>query len=251
MLSFLAGRINTQIIGKTIKVYQSLPSTMDKARDEALKNDSEGLVVVALEQTEGRGRMGRKWITGEGGLAVSVLLKPDIRPLYELTMLGGLAILRTCKALGVTGAGIKWPNDVLVSDKKAAGVLVECRTGEGGYCIVGMGINVNQLPELLPNMPVEPTSLSLELGKTINMAECLGLLLKFADELYVDISTGGSLFEEWRQNLVTLGHKVSINTLNGERQGMAIDVNPHGSLVIKSPEGELITITAGDVNLKP
>ncbi len=241
-------KIDTKVIGKTIKVYPSLPSTMDKIRQFAMNSADEGLVVVALKQTEGRGRMGRKWITGEGGLAASVLLRPVFEPQYEFIMLGGLAVLQTCKTLGVDDCGLKWPNDVLAGEKKIAGVLVEYQAGENGFYIVGMGININQAPDVTQHMTIKPGSLAHQLGKKIDITDFFALLLINFDRLYREICSGHSPFQLWKQNLITLGQGVCVKTHDREICGLALDVNADGSLMIKTRTGEIITVIAGDVS---
>ena len=222
---------------------------MDECRQLGFQKAAEGFTVVALEQTSGRGRVQRQWFTPRGSLAVSILLYPGMQKASEVVMLGALSVIETCQSLGIPGCGIKWPNDVLIQGKKVAGVLVETHGGTPSFTVLGIGLNVNIIPEIVTGMQIPRTSLAGEAGCPLDLTGCLITLLKSADMLYRMSTSGTPLFEIWRRNLITLGEKVNIRGAAGSWQGVATDVNPDGSLLVRTADDKIITVTAGDVNL--
>jgi len=223
---------------------------MDKARDEARAGAKEGLVVVSLEQTRGRGRLGRTWVTPTGGLAVSVLLEVPADRSYEISMLGAVAIQATIEQYGICNSAIKWPNDVLINSRKIAGILVESRSDNRntGQYVLGMGINLNVATMILGKTSFEPTSLHLETGRTIDIRDFLILLLIEADRFYDHVKSGKSLFYRWKSKLETLGKRVTVSTPGGKVTGLAQDVTPQGHLIIRHADGNTYEVLAGDVN---
>lgn len=141
--------LSTATVGHPLLVCRSVASTNDVAKDLALKGAPDGLTVLSIDQTAGRGRRGRTWVSfGEKAVYMSVVLKPEW-PAADVTwlgVLGGVAVAGALHELGVRNLSIKWPNDVLVGSRKIAGVLVEPRLGEEdlAFAILGMGVNVGQ-----------------------------------------------------------------------------------------------------------
>lgn len=147
-------------------------------------DDPEGAVAVADNQTEGRGRLGRRWTAPPGtAIAVSILLRPPPgAPIQQLSLVGGLAVAETVEEALQLSAQIKWPNDVMVNRRKLAGVLAEARDG---IVVLGIGVNVNQTQEQLPaNARTEPTSLRLETGSEVDRARLLAVILLRLEEAY-------------------------------------------------------------------
>ncbi|MBU0679108.1 MAG: biotin--[acetyl-CoA-carboxylase] ligase [Verrucomicrobia bacterium] len=145
----LAVGLHSDIIGHPVCAFAKVTSTMDVAKQLANAGAPEGLTVIAGEQTEGRGRMGRKWVsTGDKGLYLSVILRPSAscQDTDRIALFAGVAIAEALEVLGIKGTRLKWPNDVLIGKKKIAGVLIEPRTGAKGveFVLLGLGINVAQ-----------------------------------------------------------------------------------------------------------
>jgi BirA family biotin operon repressor/biotin-[acetyl-CoA-carboxylase] ligase len=247
-LQELEKKITTRFAGRKIYYYPSLPSTMDTAREKALKKEIEGAVVAAGCQTGGRGRKSRPWCSPEGNLFVSIICYPDEAWVAELVMCGALAVLETIKTLGVKNTGIKWPNDVLIGGKKVSGILVESRIMAGAinYGIVGIGINVNAEVDNLEKMVIPPTSLAAEIGEPVNLAELFECLISNFDLFYSQLKDGRSLLEQWKNELVTLGQKVTVEK-DSSFKGVACGVNASGNLILRLESGEEIVVTAGDV----
>ena len=142
--SEISSRLNTQFVGKKLYYYEVVTSTMNKAREKALKGAMEGTTIIADKQTSGRGRMGRVWLSPQGNLALSLILKPQLEHLPSLVMIASLAVLRTIKNSTNIDAVIKWPNDVLINGKKVSGILIESEVRDStvNYTIIGIGLNI-------------------------------------------------------------------------------------------------------------
>ncbi len=242
--------LKTNIIGKEIKYFKETESTNIIAREIA-RSVKEGTVIIAESQTHGRGRMGRKWISPEGGLWLSIILKPEIEPLHapRITFLAGLAVAKTISSYGLV-ARIKWPNDILIKGKKVSGILTEMEAGidQIDYCIVGIGIDANVDTELFPEEIRESsTSLKKELGKSINRVEFVQGLLERFEALYLRFKSDGfsSILEEWRNISATIGEWVKVTTRTRIIYGEAIGVDGEGALILETDEGKLEKIIAG------
>lgn len=223
---------------------------MEIARHEAEQGASEGTVVVADEQTVGKGRLQRLWLSPPGSVALSVILYPSAVRLPHLIMLASLAVVYSIKAVAGLEPAIKWPNDVLINDKKVCGILIEnkVRGNTVDYAIIGIGVNVNlkmaDFPELLP----VATSLSDELGRPVSRLALIRELLVAMERLYLALP--GSVYEEWRDRLVTLGKRVSVTWGDTRCDGIAESVARDGSLLLRQPDGSITRIVAGDASLR-
>ena len=247
----IRAELRTNVIGKDIKYFTETESTNIIAREIADSGD-EGTVVVAESQTGGRGRMGKKWISPEGGIWLSIILKPRIQPLYasRITLMAGVSVAKTIAGLGLP-ARIKWPNDVLINGKKVCGILTEigAEVDMVDYIVVGIGIDANVDTESFPEEFRETsTSLKKELGKDVNRAEFVqGLLLEF-EVLYLKFQKEGfsSILHEWRNLSATIGEWVKITTQTRTIYGEAIGVDNEGALILETGEGQLEKIVAGN-----
>ncbi|MDD5605142.1 MAG: biotin--[acetyl-CoA-carboxylase] ligase [Dehalococcoidales bacterium] len=250
--SGLAGKLPTRLVGRKVYYYRTLPSTMDVAREKGLEKELEGLVVVAGQQTGGRGRKGRFWLSPEGSLAISILCYPEKSQVAELVMCGALSVLATIEHFGVENAGIKWPNDVLIGNKKVSGILVESQimAETVTYAIIGMGINVNSDMSVYNKMTVPPTSLACAIGKEIDMRAVFCKLIENTDKLYTDLKNNISLLDQWKSRLITLGREVIVERGSTDLRGLARDVTPDGNLILQLESGKQVIISAGDVKLE-
>jgi BirA family biotin operon repressor/biotin-[acetyl-CoA-carboxylase] ligase len=244
--------LNTRLIGQRVIYYPSLPSTNELAREEARRGAGEGTVVIAEEQTVGRGRLKRAWLSPKGSLSLSVILYPGLEYLPSLIMLASLAVVRSIEAVSGLEAQIKWPNDVLLNGRKVCGILVESEVwGEVvSYAVIGIGVNVNLRMSDFPELSPAATSLSQELGGEVSLLALVRRLLVEMDRLYLVLPDGGSIYEAWRDSLVTLGQEVCVTSGKANYAGIAESVGRDGSLLIRRPDGSLIRIVAGDVTLR-
>lgn len=243
--------LKTSMMGKNIHYFKETESTNILARDMAGSVD-EGTVVIAESQTGGRGRMGRKWISPEGGIWLSVVLKPRMQPLHapRITLLAGVAVAKTIRNFGLP-AKIKWPNDVLINGKKVCGILTEIGAEMDSiqYIVVGIGIDANVDTETFPEeFRDSSTSLKNELGYDINRVEFVQKLLIELESLYLKFQKEGftSIIEEWRMMSATIGQWVKITTQSRIMYGEAVGVDSDGALILETGEGRLEKIVAGN-----
>ncbi len=242
----LAGRT----IGSRIHHYDRIGSTMDKARRLAAGGAAEGVVVIAEEQTAGRGRFNRAWVSPRGeNLSLSVILRPNAAALPYMNMAATLAVAGTVADISLLQPTIKWPNDVRVNGRKISGILIETEieTGGGVCAIVGIGVNVNFNPSLYPEIADISTSLFRETGERRNRTPVLQTLLERFDAAYAIVRGGGSLTAEWAALLDTLGRQVRLRTPGGVVEGVAEGVDAEGSLLVRRMDGSLFTAVAGEV----
>jgi len=245
--------LETRFVGQRVIYYPSLTSTMEVAKREAARRGAaEGTVILADEQTAGKGRLERVWLSPRGNIALSVILYPSLSYLPSLIMLASLAVVHSIEAATGLKSQIKWPNDVLIDGRKVCGILIESNV-QGStvkYAIIGIGINVNlrlaDFPEILPIA----TSLSDELGRDVSRLGVIRCLLVEIERLYLALSAGGSIYQEWRDSLVTLGRRVRVKTGQATYEGVAESVARDGSLLLRGLDGSLTRIVAGDVTLR-
>lgn len=242
--------LKTRFIGHRTIYRPRVTSTMEVARQEAERGAVEGTVVVAREQTAGRGRLQRAWLSPPGGLAFSIILRPTTDRLPYLVMVASLAVVYSIEAVTGLESGIKWPNDVLIKDKKVCGILIEnkARGSTVQYAVIGVGLNVNLNMADFPEFQPIATSLSDELGRKVSRLTLLRALLVEMERLY--LSLPGTVYEEWRGRLVTLGKRVNVRWGDTEYDGVAESVDSDGCLLVRQPDGSLVKVVAGDASLR-
>ena len=248
----ITNNLETRFIGQRVIYYPSLSSTMEVAKQEAQKGAAEGTVIIADEQTAGKGRIKRVWLSPKGNIALSVILYPSLAYLPSLIMLASLAVIRSLEAVTNLKLQVKWPNDVLANGKKVCGVLIESnvRGDVVDYAIIGIGVNVNLRPYDFPEIQATATSLSHELGRDVSRLNVIRRLLVEIERLYLTLLAGGSIYEEWRDSLVTLGRRVQVKSGKTIYQGIAESVTRDGRLLLRHSDGSLSKIVAGDVTLR-
>lgn len=248
----VVNNLETHFIGQRVIYYPKLASTMDVARGEARRRAVEGTVVVAGEQTVGRGRIKRSWLSPRGSISLSIILYPGVLYLPSLIMLTALAVVHSIEKVTGLKSQIKWPNDVLINGRKVCGILVESevRGDKVDYSIIGIGMNANFRVSDFPEISSTATSLSDELGCDVPSLDVIQCLLVEVEKLYLALQAGGSVYEEWRDSLVTLGRRVRAVSGETSYEGIAESVARDGSLLLRHPDGNLTRIVAGDVALR-
>jgi len=248
----ITNNLDTHFIGQRVIYYPSLTSTMEVAKQEAQLGAVEGTVVIADEQTAGRGRIKRVWLSPKGSLALSIILYPSVVNLPSLIMLASLAVVHSIGAVTGLRSQIKWPNDVLVNGRKVCGILIESsvRGNIVDYAIIGIGVNVNLRLSDFPEIQSIATSLSAELGRGVSRLSVIRRLLVEVEGLYLALQAGGSIYEEWRDSLVTLGRRVRVKSGKAVCEGVAESVAKDGSLLLRHSDGSLTKIVAGDATLR-
>jgi BirA family biotin operon repressor/biotin-[acetyl-CoA-carboxylase] ligase len=252
-------RLTTSFVGQALHYWEALPSTMDEAWRLARTGAPDGTVVLAEEQTAGRGRLERSWWAPAGSsLLLSVLLRPawPARKSQRLTMVCSLAV---CEAIAkVTGvrAEVKWPNDVLIEGRKVCGILTELdiRPVPGGEqlqtAVVGIGLNVNLDFEGAPPLMTPATSLMLAAGRRVSRLELLVELLSGIERRYEATREGRSYHREWAERMATLRREVQVSSATGTWPGVAVDVDVDGALLVRTADGSVRRVLAGDVTLR-
>ena len=239
----------TRTIGRRLMFFQELTSTMDEAARQAEAGVEDGTVVVAENQTAGRGRFGRSWVSRRGNLYLTIVLRPTLQALPFLSSLGGVAVVRAIREATGLRTRIKWPNDVLLDGKKVAGILVEI-SSEGEmvrHALVGVGINVSLDPAGMEGIASPATSLNTAAGRPVSREEVLRHFLQALDALYLQLTLGESPLVEWKGLLDTLGQRVRVSWQDEMHLGRAEGVDVLGNLQLRLDDGELVTLTVGDV----
>ena len=233
----------------SLKELQEVGSTQDLVRELAAEGAAEGTVVVAKRQTAGRGRHGRAWVSPDGGLYMSLLLRPPSSPaLQTLTLTASLAVVRGIEDATGLKAQIRWPNDVVIKDKKVAGVIAESSfTGAGlSFVIVGIGVNCNSsITSVDPSSPA--SNLAGELGRDIDIKHLRGSILEEFGTAYDEWLNGTDVIKLTRGVIRTIGRRIVITMKSGQDlEGVAQDIDQTGGLLLVRNERELV-IHAEDV----
>jgi len=248
----IADNLGTRFIGQRVIYYPSLASTNDAAKQEAQQGAREGTVVITGEQTAGRGRIKRAWLSPKGSIALSIILHPELAYLPSLIMVASLGVVHCLEKVAGLKPEIKWPNDVLINGKKVCGILIESEVKgkRADYAVIGIGINANIKPSAFPEIPPTATSLSHELGRDVSQLDIIRCLLAEIERFYLALPSGDAVYQEWRDNLVTLGKRVQVSSEETTYEGIAESVASDGSLLLRQSDGSLTKIVAGDVTLR-
>lgn len=250
--SDITRKLYTRFIGHRVLYYPEIDSTMEAARREALWGALAGTVILADRQTAGRGRLKRTWLSPPGCLAFSLIMRPNLTHMPSLLMLASLGIVYAIRGLTGLRPQIKWPNDILVNDKKVCGILIEndIRKNILHHSVIGIGINVNVTISDFPEIVSTATSLSDQLGKEFSRQDLLIRCLTEMDSLYQLLPDTAYIREQWVKHLVTIGQKVQVTWGDKVMIGIADSVNSDGNLLLRLSEGKLIEIVAGEVTLQ-
>ncbi len=234
--------------GWHLEITESTPSTNALIADRARAGAAQGLVAVTDHQTAGRGRLDRVWETpARTSLTFSVLLRPEIdaQDWTWLPLLTGYAV-QAALADRLPDIALKWPNDVLVEERKVGGILVErIETPSGPAAVVGIGINVAQS---LAELPIAlATSVELETGEPVDRTDLLSQVLGSLHGLQGLLADPEALRTAYADVCSTLGREVEVQLpAGGVRRGVALDIDSRGALVV-SADGGTFTVSAGDV----
>ncbi|MCP5467983.1 MAG: biotin--[acetyl-CoA-carboxylase] ligase [Deltaproteobacteria bacterium] len=242
--------------------FEKTDSTNRQAALLAKSGEPEGTLVIADCQTEGRGRLQRRWESPEAkGLYFTLILRPNLSPQQAplLTLLAGLALLRVLRVLGFENTLLKWPNDIWVNHKKLAGILCELVIQQGGhsskidYVLLGIGINVSQSQEDFPeDLQDIATSLFELSGQHYSRID---LLKKILEEIFIQIENfiqKGSSFmiEEWKRLSGFIGKKIIFEDAGKSYEATTLDLDHQGHLQVKLESGIIKSLIAEEVSLK-
>jgi BirA family biotin operon repressor/biotin-[acetyl-CoA-carboxylase] ligase len=247
----VASGLGTRWLGRKIAYYESIGSTNEEACRLALAGAPEGTLVLADEQTAGRGRLQRRWVSPRGqALLFSIILDPPLSPrdAYQLTMISSLACMHAVQHQTGLRLAIKWPNDLLLDGKKLAGILGELgQAGEQLCAVVGIGLNANVDLTPWPDLHEQATSLRQALGRPVPRLPLLQEILRHFEARYDRLCAGYSPYEEWAANLATLGRAVRVVTSEETLAGQASGADPDGALRLTLVDGTVRRVLVGDV----
>ena len=246
--------LETEEIGKEILCFRKVFSTNSIAKFLANHSAEEGTVLISEIQTKARGRLGKKWESPEGGIWMSLILRPKVPParIGLITIATGVAIAKSIRSLGLD-AKIKWPNDVLIHGDKISGVLTEVNAtfNEIDWVVVGIGIDSNlKLEDFPEDIRVGTTTLNEELPTDIDENELIAIFLNEFENVYQLYKDGEieTILKDWRDLSDTIGKYVNITQTGGKiTQGYVIGINNEGSLIIERQDGTLEKIISGEL----
>lgn len=250
--------LNTEYIGEKIYVFKEVMSTNTIAKFFAENQSNNGIVIISEKQTNAKGRSGKPWVSPIGGVWLSIVLNPNVdqTKLPLITLATGVAVDNTFKRLGIENAEIKWPNDLLINDKKVCGILIEsiAKFNAVESVIVGVGINVNidmdQLPE---DLREGSTSLKNETGKEFDENLVIKIFLEEFEKIF-----GMFINEEyetilklWRKNAYTIGKIVEVKKpFSKPFDAYVVGINKDGVLVVEKMDGTLEKVISGECIIK-
>lgn len=253
----VSSTLNTNFIGKQILHFDSITSTNDKAKKIASK-ENDGTVIISEEQTGGRGRLGRPWTSPKyKGVWMSIILKPEIDTMDvpKITQIAAASVVTTLLDMNIK-AYIKWPNDIIINDKKVCGILTEMsgEINKVNYVVVGIGLNVNSsIEDFDKELLSKATSLKIEenreFKRNILVANILNNFEKLYEELieYNNIDTSIKIC---KKNSILIGREIKIINRNRESFGKAIDLNSNGELLIQTKDGEIKPLISGEISVR-
>jgi BirA family biotin operon repressor/biotin-[acetyl-CoA-carboxylase] ligase len=250
--------LDTNYIGRNIYYFDTIDSTNIKAKTLAVNGEKEGTVVIAEEQTAGRGRLGRNWVSPKGkGIWMSIILRPKVDPMKvaKVTQVGAGAMSLALEDLGMDSY-IKWPNDIVIDGKKVCGILTEmsCELNMINYVIMGIGINVNlDKEDFEGEVSKVGTSLKIVSGEEQDRKKLLSLFLNRFEELYNPFKEKGDFTETikvCRKNSILIGKEVRIIRGDEERKVNVLNINDEGELVVRYEDGRVEDIVSGEVSVR-
>jgi BirA family biotin operon repressor/biotin-[acetyl-CoA-carboxylase] ligase len=244
-------RLRTRDVGREFEYFESVGSTMDIARERASTGASHGALILAEEQTAGRGRRGRTFYSPAcENLYFTLVLRLPLSAHRRLPVMVPLAVARAIRAVGVD-ARIKWPNDIWIGERKVCGMLIDAElTRDGGLGFPGIGVNVNGDPTDNPELRETATSIAREVGHPIPRETILADICNHLEDILGAVPT--AVIEEYRELSCTLGRAVSVAPLGGEPFGAtALSISDDGELMVRRGDGLVLAVNAADVSLRP
>jgi BirA family biotin operon repressor/biotin-[acetyl-CoA-carboxylase] ligase len=244
-------------IGRRIVYYPRIDSTNRAARALARQGDTHGWVVLADEQSAGRGRLDRSWQSAAGeDILASIIVYPGLSPAegFRLTMIASLAVVLALRRVCAVACGIKWPNDVFLNGKKLCGILSEGQAEQARmqFMVIGIGLNVNSSMAGRADLAHTAVSLRDATGEQHDRNALVIALLEEFDSLYADAGdpAGERIQQLWQQHAMMLGRRVTITNGDAVLRGIARGIMPDGSLIVRDDQGRDHAIVCGDLSLR-
>jgi len=250
--------LSTKCIGRSYFHFDTLESTNTKAKELASGPCLDGAVIVSEEQTTGKGRLGRQWVSPKHrGIWMSIILKPDIEPsgVPRIVHIAAAAVVLAMQEIGIK-ASIKWPNDIILNGKKVCGILTEM-SGEINhidYVVVGIGINANlELQDIPSEITEKASSLLIETGSEVDRKALSAKVLNHFETLYLDFLETGTIdasVKICRDRSILLGRDIRVISRNKERKAKAVDISIDGELIVQFEDGRIEPISSGEVSVR-
>lgn len=255
--SEIESRLDGGWIGKQVYFAEEVDSTNTWGKRLAEEGAPHGTLVVADEQTQGRGRRGRSWQSPRGtNISMTLILRPDLEPARAsmLTIVMGLSVAQGLKELLKLPVQIKWPNDAVLNGHKLCGILTEmsAQIDYINYVVVGTGINVN-LPEVPEELKDIATSLLIETGRRVNRAEVIGAVLRAFARNYESFLAAGDLtglLDAYNEILANRDRQVRVLDPKAPYEGVALGINARGELLVRKADGSVSEVYAGEVSVR-
>ena len=247
--------LNCVHIGSEVLFLPEIDSTNNLAKKYTKNNAKEGLVIIAESQTGGRGRKQKFWHSPpETGIYLSILLKPNLESehLPFITLLAGVSAISTINEFSHQEANLKWPNDILINNKKICGLLCEMtqKKNNSFYVIIGIGINVNQLPGQFPDsLKKTATSLRIVNGSPVDRLTVIRSLLTTLDHEYQLFLAEGksSVIKKWKLHTDLFGKRVAVKRGSIMITGTATNLDESGRLILRHDKGHYEAIDSGEI----
>lgn len=251
----LRGEVVAKRLGVKLHYFTELDSTNLQARRLAREGAPEGEVVIAERQSEGRGRLGRRWVSPPyRNLYCSLLLRPTLAPAHapQITLMAAVALADTVASFVTESPVIKWPNDILLRGKKLAGILTEssCDSGRIEFVVLGIGVNLNFPSAMMPQaIRHRATSLMEIAGQSISREDFLGRLIQDLDRWYGILQESGfdPVASRWQARFGLKGKRVRVETGTETLTGAAVGIDRDGALLVEDEQGQRRRVVAGDV----
>lgn len=253
----LSSRIHTNWAGKELEFYDSISSTNIRAKEAGEAGAAHGMLFVADKQTLGRGRRGREWSSPSGAnIYMSLLIRPDIMPdkISMLTLVMGYAVTEAIRHITKEEAYIKWPNDVIMKEKKVCGILTELSAERDyvHYVVMGVGINVKN-QEFQADIVTKATSIEAACGSKVSRSVLIQEILSEFEKAYDNFCSTedlSNMIEAYNHRLVNMDKQVKVLDPKGEFYGIARGITANGELIVEKEDGFFVDVYAGEVSVR-
>ncbi len=256
--SEISKNLNTKYIGKNLYIYNEVKSTNTVAKFLSENSAENGSVVISEKQTDARGRSGKSWESPLGGVWLSIILQPDVDHSHIplITLATGVAVAKTLEKIGVENPEIKWPNDIIISDRKVCGILTEsvAKFNTIENVIIGVGIDANlDIEEFPEELQDGTTTLERELGRKGDANLLIRIFLEEFEKISELFNREGyeEILKEWRKRSYTIGKIVEVRKpYHKYYDGYVVGISKEGALVVEKIDGSLEKVISGECIIK-
>lgn len=250
--------LNTKTIGKELYLFKEVMSTNTVAKFLSENDVSNGTVIISEKQSGAKGRLGKSWESPLGGIWLSLVVKPNVdhSKIPMITLATGVAVVKTLERIGIENAEIKWPNDVMINDKKVCGILTEAITKFNSIesVIIGVGIDANfDVNVLSKELQEGTTTLDIELGHRVNENEIIRFFLEEFERIGTLFEDGKfeGILKEWRKYSYSIGKIVEVREpFSKSYDGYVLGISREGALVVEKIDGTLEKVISGECIIK-